>query len=132
MGESESTEKCTGLKGRPVGELVPQEHGGALRNGGPSKGGTGRPASEIRSQCRGSFANRIHVAEQIADSAKASESDKLRALDLLGKYGVGDKLTLELGNTQVLEAVSKVAAKYIVDQDAFSAFAAEVQAILGG
>lgn len=32
----------------PFGALVPQPHGGALRNGGTNKGGTGRPKEIVR------------------------------------------------------------------------------------
>lgn len=52
-----------------------------------TKPGPGRPPSAIREQCRGSFADRIRVAEQIIDSPHASDADKLRGLDLLARYG---------------------------------------------
>lgn len=35
-----------------VGELRPQPHGGALRNGGTNKGGTGRPPDAFKAMCR--------------------------------------------------------------------------------
>ena len=77
-----------------VGELsIPGRNGGRLRNGGTNKGGPGRPPSEIRSKLRGSFADRIKVAEQIADNPKSSPADRLRALDLLAKYGLGTTIT---------------------------------------
>ena len=68
---------------------VPQPHGGALRRGGKkgNKGGPGRVPSEVRAKCLGSFAKRIKVAEQIADSPTSSNADRLKALDLLAKYG---------------------------------------------
>lgn len=92
------------------GELVPQPHGGALRRGS-RKGntpGTGRPPSVIREQLRGSFADRIAILEAIASGEavekvrfpdgtesevmkSASVSDRLKALDLLAKYGLGTK-----------------------------------------
>lgn len=81
-----TTAKSTARKPR-VGELIPQGHGGALRNGGTNRGGPGRPRSAIRDACARSFDERIAVAEKIADSRKATRLDKLRALDLLGKYG---------------------------------------------
>ena len=33
-----------------VGKLIPQPHGGALRNGGTNKGGTGRPRDEWKAE----------------------------------------------------------------------------------
>lgn len=85
-----TTAKSTG---RVVGELIPQPHGGALRNGGPNAGGTGRPPSEIRKKLRGSFEDRVKVLEAIADDTKASPADRMRALDLMGKYGLGTTMT---------------------------------------
>ena len=76
---------------RGKGELVPQPHGGAIRRGGTNRGGTGRPASEIRARMRGSLDERIAIAEQIADNPQSSDSDRLKALDFLAKYGIGTK-----------------------------------------
>ena len=75
------------------GELVEQPHGGKIRRGS-KKGntpGTGRPASEIRARMRGSLDERIAIAEQIADNPQSSDSDRLKALDFLAKYGMGTK-----------------------------------------
>jgi hypothetical protein len=72
-----------------TGALRPQPHGGALRNGGTNKGGTGRPPSEIRAMLRGSFSERVKILEQIADSADASAADRIKAVDMLAKYGLG-------------------------------------------
>lgn len=33
---------------KTTGQLIPQPHGGALRNGGPNVGGPGRPTSAVR------------------------------------------------------------------------------------
>lgn len=70
--------------------LVPQPHGGALLSGGkPGHApGTGRPASLIRKKLRGSFAQRIKTLEEIADTAE-NNNDRLKAIDLMGKYGLG-------------------------------------------
>lgn len=43
------------LKGRPLGELVPMPHGGALRNGGTNRGGSGRPPATIRARSRAMY-----------------------------------------------------------------------------
>ena len=92
--------------------LVPQEHGGALLRGGNygNKGG-GRPPSEVRARCLGSFAERVAVLEEIADSKDSSPADRRAAVDTLGKYagllkvehtGADDtplRFTLDLGTT---------------------------------
>jgi hypothetical protein len=76
------------------GDLVPPKHGkGLLRHGSKPGGppGPGRPPSAIREAMREALADRIAIAEQIADNVEASTSDRLRALDLLAKYGLGTK-----------------------------------------
>lgn len=75
--------------------LIPQPGGrGALLSGGiPGNPGNtqpvGRPASAIRARLRGSFEERIPVAEAIADSPTETSEARLKAVDLLGKYGLG-------------------------------------------
>jgi hypothetical protein len=75
------------------GELVVPSHGrGKLRRGskpGTNRGGAGRPPSEIRARLRGSFDARIGILEQIAGDPAVSTADRIRALDLLAKYGLG-------------------------------------------
>jgi hypothetical protein len=68
--------------------IVPTHGHGALLSGGMpgNKGGTGRPASEVRARCMGSFAERIKVLEEIADNPASSPSDRRAAVDTLGKY----------------------------------------------
>jgi hypothetical protein len=66
---------------------TPKHGRGELQVGNPgNRGGTGRPPSAVRARCLGSFDERIHVAEEIASSAQYEAGDRLRALDLLGKY----------------------------------------------
>ena len=72
---------------------VPQPHGGALVPGaGGGRGpGAGRPPSRIRQALRQSFEDRIRLLEEIADGpeGKTTVGDRLRALDILAKYGLG-------------------------------------------
>lgn len=87
---------------RPVG--MPQPHGGTLQVGNPgNSGGIGRPTPQIRARCRGSFLHRIPILEQIADGTLTETVDsptgpqnvlvpsplaeRLKAIDMLGKYG---------------------------------------------
>ena len=81
--------ETTGL--RTVPPLIRQTHGGALRAGGTpgNRGGTGAPSSELRARLRGSASERVAIAEEIADDPQASNADRLRAIDLLFKYGLG-------------------------------------------
>lgn len=106
--------------GKTPGALVVPSHGGGLIRNGSLPGntpGTGRPPSVLREKLRGSFEDRMNVAEDIADGrfvpnmppaaaaaalalgggdagtnaimAEYAASDRLKALDLLGKYGLG-------------------------------------------
>jgi hypothetical protein len=84
----------------------PGRNGGTLRSGNPgNRGGSGTVPSILRDQLRGSFASRIATLEQIADGevvakmkvaeketemmVSADVSDRLKAIDMLGKYGLG-------------------------------------------
>lgn len=76
--------------------LIPQPNGkGALLSGGVpgNRGGLGRPRTELRERMCGSLAQRLKIAEQIADNPKSADSDRLRALDFLAKYGLGTTMT---------------------------------------
>jgi hypothetical protein len=93
--------------------IVPAHGRGALLSGGVPghKGGGGRPPSEVRARCLGSFAERVAVLEEIADSKDSSPADRRAAVDTLGKYagllkvehtGADDtplRFTLDLGTS---------------------------------
>jgi len=96
--------------------LIPQPHGGALLSGGvPGNKGGGRIADEVRGLARGGFADNLPRAIAIASgmvdiklrkvcehcglppkssepepvNVRAAIDSSLKALDLLGNYGVG-------------------------------------------
>jgi hypothetical protein len=74
----------------------PQPNGrGALNAGGTpgNRGGTGRPPSIIRERLRGSFEQRVKILESIADDDEAPPSDRMKAIDILAKYGLGTTST---------------------------------------
>lgn len=74
--------------GKNTGGLVKQPHGGAIHQGAPSVLNGGRPASQLRERLRGSLSDRIPIIEQIADTGELP-SDRLKAIDLMAKYGLG-------------------------------------------
>ena len=90
--------KANGKPSEQASGLVPQPHGGALKPGagGGRKNGSlgGRPPSAIRERCRGSFVERIPILEEIADDATLRPNDRVKAIDVLAKYGGVDKLAL--------------------------------------
>ena len=83
--------------GEKPGELVAQPHGGALRHGsqpGTNKGGTGRPPSAVRETLRMSFEQRIPILEAIVDCDEAKDSDRIKAAEVMARYGGVDKIAL--------------------------------------
>lgn len=48
---AKTTALTTAKNGLPVGAMIPQAHGGALRNGGTNAGGHGRPSTALRDRC---------------------------------------------------------------------------------
>ena len=72
-------------------EMQPQSHGGALLSGGQpgNRGGSGAPPSAIRLRCRESFLSRVAIAERIADDEAQDARNRLKALELLARLGLG-------------------------------------------
>ncbi len=107
-------------------KLVPQRHGGALLTGGkPGNKGGGRTPSELRALMRKPLAKLLKVVKRIAEAEdtqtvtcpKCEEkfeatswvkaSDKLKAVDLLARYGIGTCKEVEhQGVTVILDAES--------------------------
>jgi hypothetical protein len=92
-----------------AGLLVRQPHGGAIKQGGNvgNRGGMGAVPSAIRERLRGSFAQRITVLEAIADDPDLSPADRIRALDLMARYGIGtdSKVEVDAPNLARIEKV---------------------------
>lgn len=80
--------------------------------GGGPQPNSGRPSSEVRDRCKGSFWERIKVAEEIIDNPESMPSDRLRGLDLLGKYGGLTQVDVTSGDQPLTrdEATARLAA----------------------
>ena len=93
-------------------DRIPQPHGGALLSGGlpGNRGGIGRPPSALRERLRGSFDERVGVLEQIADDQAADPQDRIRALEVMGKYGLGPvrELTVDEVRDRLRETVATI------------------------
>ena len=79
MSAKKSAPKSTAIAKLPDGRVAP---GRGPRKGAPN---AGRPPSEVRTLCLLAFAERIPELVRIARKG-LEESDRLRAIDLLGKY----------------------------------------------
>lgn len=74
---------------------MPGTRGGTLRRGNPgNKGGRGRAPSEIRAACREKFDKLLPKLDRIARAKTSKDSDKVRAIDVLGKYGMDQSVSL--------------------------------------
>ena len=62
---------------------------------GPKKGApnAGRPPSAIRAAMRESLDARLHILAEIADDPSKTPIERMKALDMLGKYGMGTTIT---------------------------------------
>ena len=76
--------------------MVPRHGRGALLTGGKpgNRGGPGRPPSAIRKRCQDSFEERIPILEGFVDDENEKTSDRIKAHEVLGKYGGVDKIAL--------------------------------------
>jgi hypothetical protein len=74
----------------------PQPHGGALNRGGTpgNAGGTGRPPSAIRATAREEFDKLLPRIVRIARAKSTRDADRIRAVDMLGKYGMDQALSV--------------------------------------
>ncbi len=81
-----------------------QKGADARRGRGPKKGApnAGRPPSEIRKVLRASFEDRIPILERIADGTL--KGDKLKAIEMMAKYGLGTTITPTDGDGKSLPA----------------------------
>lgn len=87
---------------RPTPQLRTPSHGnGKLQVGNPgNRGGPGVPSSELRERLRGSMEERVAVLEEIADDTDSRPADRIRAIELLAKYGLGTTKELSLENVR--------------------------------
>lgn len=86
-GKNGKARKKSAVAVIPV-EMIPQAHGGSLRRGGTNRGGSGRPPSAIREIALRGFEKALPILAKIAHNANANDTDKIRAIDVLGKYGL--------------------------------------------
>jgi hypothetical protein len=102
------------LNQNPTGRLVYSPTGGGPLvpgnpgNRGGKPGRSGRPPSVIREACRMKFDRRVSFLARVADGKveNATVSDRLRAMQLLGTYGLDSRTA----GVDINEVRDKVAA----------------------
>lgn len=100
----------------------PGAHGGGwLTPGNPGNKGGGVPTKRLRELCREGFSRGVGKVSKIAEGIV--EGDSIRALDVLGKYGLGEQKVMV--PEEILQAISQIGPKYM-DEAKYEAFAAEL------
>lgn len=82
---------------------VAQPHGGALLTGGvPGNRGGGRQPAILRELLRDATYERVDLLRQVADGKikEASVTDRLRAMEILAKYGLGTLKEVSVENVR--------------------------------
>lgn len=99
-------------------KLVEQAHGGAILQGGNpgNKGGPGRPPSALRERMRGSLEERLKVLEEIADDSDSRPADRIRAVEVLARYGLGSAHELSGPDQQPMRIDAKGARDRIIEK----------------
>ena len=101
-----------------VPEFREGRNGGKLLTGGlpGHKGAGGRPSSELRARSRVAFSLGLDFAERLLQGdVEGSTADKLRALDITGKYGLGEATVLL--PEEVVDALVEVFAELDLGQE---------------
>lgn len=105
--------------------LIPQPHGGALRRGGNGSGG--RPPSKVRRAMLKQGANRLRVLREIADNPKEKARDRIRAVDVLIKNGLGPAISMDEVRDKL--KATKDAAEEILPPELAETFVKELRRI---
>lgn len=92
--------------GVPVGALVQQPHGGALRNGGTNRGGAGRRPDRIKRLAQKLLLPRLHILAHIADGTSVAlgeeglkfvaptPGERTAAIRALKEIGMGESVSV--------------------------------------
>ena len=82
---------CSGKSGDKSGKLVPQAHGGALKQGGDHPR-PGRPSNELRGSMREIIDKGLPELEEIATGRKGKPSDAVKAMGVAARFGLNDRV----------------------------------------
>jgi hypothetical protein len=85
-------------------QLVTPSHGrGKIYHGGVPghRGGTGRPPSELRDQMRSILEGNLGIIEKILQDPEVKAGDKIRALEVLSRFGIGTQDQLDVAGSVV-------------------------------
>lgn len=111
--------------------LVPQPHGGALLTGGVpgNAGGTGRPPSAIRASLREDFDRRRVILNEIADDKEAPRSERIKAVETIGKFGLGNAKELTVEHVRERLAITLGILREELTEDAYERIRARLKPV---
>jgi hypothetical protein len=84
---AKTTAKPRRASGTPTGALIPQPHGGAIRNGGTNRGGPGRTPEVLRMKSRELYERWIAWAAKKMKAQNAADDLMMQIGNTSGKYG---------------------------------------------
>ena len=93
--QGQKTTQKARLTDVPVGSLVPMPNGGALRNGGTNRGGSGRPPEALRARSRDAY-ERIIAEIESRDLTNATLGELALLANTTGRYGLGTADSVEV------------------------------------
>lgn len=107
--------------------MVPQAHGGALKRGGNNGGG--RPTSKFRAALRKAAEQRLPDLKKIAAGKMkdATVADRLRAIDMMIRYGMGPGISLDDVREKLKATV--VMAESMLDEETADKFVSNLRTI---
>lgn len=116
------------------GQVIPQPHGGALVPGagrGPAPGApnAGRPPSQVRAALRQAFADRLPTLTGIADDTMLPPGERLRALEVMARHGLGTVTELGVDDVRDKLAATVAAIRRTVAPDVAAPLMAELRAL---
>lgn len=99
-------------------------------NTGGKPGRSGRPPSAVRETARQLFDDRLQTLAKIADNRRTKASDRIAAIDRLGRYGMTESIhVVTVGSPELQQRLERQVALIVERLDAESV--AIVRAIMG-
>lgn len=102
---------------------------GAGRGPTPGAPNAGRPPSEVRAALRQAFADRLPIITGIADDAMLPPTDRLRALEVLARHGLGTVTELGVDDVRDKLAATVAAIRRTVPPDVAAPLLVELRTV---
>lgn len=108
--EREAAETAPQTTPAPGSLIVPRHGHGRLMHGNPGNKGGGAPPSKVRAALRRDFVRRRHVLRDIADDPEAKPGERVKALDVMARYGLGTESQMTVVSADVQDRLQRTVA----------------------